>query len=175
MGKAHDRSSGSALIYAEKGALFIEKQIDSYNNYDPSKLGDNSVLMAEKLARKFPDLIHVFEHHCAFYPHGLVLYNQNYKWSHSYGLHIYKTGHIPELQKINFETVRNINNTIGAVFRYILFGSKELCSSQCKTDLKLVKLVKVKCKIHVCLDFFCEVLYQDFVIMGFILFRLLLY
>lgn len=129
MGKAHDRSIGSALIYAEKGALFIEKWIDSYNHYDPSKWGDNSVLMAEKLARKFPDLIHVFEHHCAFYPHGLVLYNQNYKWSHSYGLHIYKTGHIPELQKINFETVRNINNTIGAVFRYILFGSKELCSS----------------------------------------------
>lgn len=113
----------------KKGALFIDKWIDSYNNYDPSKWGDNSVLMAEKLARKFPDLIHVFEHHCAFYPHGLVLYNQNYKWSHSYGLHIYKTGHIPELQKINFETVRNINNTIGAVFRYILFGSKELCSS----------------------------------------------
>lgn len=129
MGKAHDKSIGSALIYAEKGALFIEKWIDSYKNYDPSKWGDNSVLMAEKLARKFPDLIHVFEHHCAFYPHGLVLYNQNYKWSHSYGLHIYKGGHRPELQKINFETVRNINNTIGAVFGYILFGSKELCSS----------------------------------------------
>lgn len=129
MGKAHDGSIGSALIYAEKGSLFIEKWIDSYNNYDPSKWGDNSVLMAEKLARKFPDLIHVFEHHCVFYPHGLVLYNQNYKWSHSYGLHIYKTGRIPQLRQINFETVRKINYTIGAVFRYIIFGSKELCSS----------------------------------------------
>lgn len=129
MGKAHDKSIGSALIYAEKGSQFIEKWIETYKNYYPSKWGDNSVLMAEKLARTYPYLVRVFEHHCAFYPHGLVLYNQNYKWSHSYALHIYKTGHTEDLKKFNFETVGKLNNTIGAVFRYILFGNKELCSS----------------------------------------------
>lgn len=131
MGKAHDKSIGSGLIYAEKGSQFIEKWIETYKNYYPSKWGDNSVLMAEKLARTYPYLVRVFEHHCAFYPHGLVLYNQNYKWSHSYALHIYKTGHTEDLKKLNFETVGKLNNTIGAVFRYILFGNKELCSSLC--------------------------------------------
>lgn len=127
MGMAHDKAMGSALIFAEKDAAFINKWIDSYSSYDPSHWGFNSVLMATNLSRMYPNLIRVIPHHCVFFPHGLVLFNQNYKWSHSYGLHIFKTNRIEELRKFNFDTVRKLNNTIGAIFRHILFDNKELC------------------------------------------------
>lgn len=96
MGKVYDRFIGSVLIYVEKGVLFIEKWIDSYNNYDLLKWGDNFVFMVEKLVWKFFDFIYVFEYYCVFYLYGLVLYNQNYKWLYSYGLYIYKIGYILE-------------------------------------------------------------------------------
>lgn len=127
MGMAHDKAMGSALIFAKKDASFINKWIDSYSIYDPTQWGLNSVLMATKLSHMYPTLLRVISHHCVFFPHGLVLFNQNYKWSHSYGLHIFKTGRIQELRNYNFHTIRKINNTIGAMFRYILFDNKELC------------------------------------------------
>lgn len=127
MGMAHDKAMGSALIFAKKDASFINKWIDSYSFYDPTQWGLNSVLMATKLSQMYPTLLRVISHHCVFFPHGLVLFNQNYKWSHSYGLHIFKTGRIQELRHYNFYTIRKINNTIGAMFRYILFDNKELC------------------------------------------------
>lgn len=83
--------------------------------------------MGKKLAEKFPDLVRLYKHHCMFFPHGLVLFNQNYKWSHSYAIHIFKTGHIDMLKSINFDIVQKLNNTIGAIFRYILYDNKELC------------------------------------------------
>ncbi|XP_062611394.1 uncharacterized protein LOC134273219 isoform X2 [Saccostrea cucullata] len=127
MGNAHDGSLGSALILAAKNSRFINKWIESYITYDPTKWGDNSVTMAMKLAKENTDLIKVQDHHCVFFPHTMVLYNQNYKWSHSYGLHVYKLGHIEELKRLNFTNIRRLNNTIGAVIRFILFGNKEMC------------------------------------------------
>ncbi|XP_061186692.1 uncharacterized protein LOC133194798 isoform X2 [Saccostrea echinata] len=127
MGNAHDGSLGSALILAAKNSQFINKWIESYISYDPAKWGDNSVTMAMKLAKENKDLIQVQDHHCVFFPHAMILYNQNYKWSHSYGLHVYKLGHIEELKRLNFTNIRRLNSTIGAVFRYILYGDKEMC------------------------------------------------
>lgn len=127
MGMAHDGSVGSALIIAARNSRFIQKWIESYRSYDPKSWGGNSVTMATKLTETFPALVRLHRHHCMFFPHGLVLYNQNYKWSHSYAIHIFKTGHINMLKSIDFDTVRKLNNTIGAFFRYILHGNKELC------------------------------------------------
>ncbi|XP_061186690.1 uncharacterized protein LOC133194797 isoform X2 [Saccostrea echinata] len=127
MGNAHDGSLGSALILAAKNSQFINKWIESYISYDPTKWGDNSVTMAMKLAKENKDLIEVQDHHCVFFPHAMILYNQNYKWSHSYGLHVYKLGHIEELKRLNFTNIRRLNSTIGAVIRYILYGNKEMC------------------------------------------------
>ncbi|XP_052672892.1 uncharacterized protein LOC128155296 isoform X1 [Crassostrea angulata] len=127
MGVAHDGSVGSALIIAARNSRFVQKWIESYRSYDPESWGGNSVTMAKRLAEKFPDLVRLHRHHCMFFPHGLVLYNQNYKWSHSYAIHIFKTGHFDMLKSINFDTVQKLNNTIGAFFRYILYDDKELC------------------------------------------------
>lgn len=127
MGVAHDGAIGSALIIAARHSRFIKKWIESYHSYDPQSWGDNSVTMGKKLAEKFPDLVRLYKHHCLFFPHGLVLFNQNYKWSHSYAIHIFKTGHIDMLKSINFDIVQKLNNTIGAIFRYILYDNKELC------------------------------------------------
>lgn len=127
MGMAHDGSVGSALIIAARNSRFIQKWIESYRSYDPKSWGGNSVTMATKLTETVPALVRLHRHHCMFFPHGLVLYNQNYKWSHSYAIHIFKNGHINMLKSINFDTVRKLNNTIGAFFRYILHGNKELC------------------------------------------------
>lgn len=127
MGVAHDGEMGSALIIATRHSKFIQKWIASYRSYDQKSWGGNSVIMAKKLAEKFPDLVRFHKHHCMFFPHGMLLYNQNYKWSHSYAIHIYKIGQINMLKCINFETLRKLNNTIGAFFRYILYDNKELC------------------------------------------------
>ncbi|XP_061162770.1 uncharacterized protein LOC133171991 [Saccostrea echinata] len=128
MGTAHDQSMASALIFAVKNATFINLWIDSYRNYNPNIWGGNSVTMARKLSLRYPQYICAFEHHCLFFPHGNVLYNQNYKWSHSYGLHLYgRRERRGEVSKWNLVTIGKLNNTVGSVFRYILFGSKELC------------------------------------------------
>ncbi|XP_061194618.1 uncharacterized protein LOC133202753 [Saccostrea echinata] len=128
MGMGHDGAMASALIIAAKNSTFINIWIDSYKSYNPNIWGANSVTMARILCRKYPQHVFVHEHHCLFFPHGSVLYDQNYKWSHSYGLHLYsKVTRKKEVQKWNLVTIRKLNNTIGAVFRYVLFGSKELC------------------------------------------------
>ncbi|XP_062610497.1 uncharacterized protein LOC134272268 [Saccostrea cucullata] len=129
MGNAHDGSTGSALIIAGKNATFINIWIDSYKSYNPNIWGANSVTMARKLYTQFPQHVFLHEHHCLFFPHRYLLYNQNYKWSHAYGLHLYeKRERWKEVQQWNLVTIRKLNNTIGAVFRYILFGNKELCN-----------------------------------------------
>ncbi|XP_061169008.1 uncharacterized protein LOC133178289, partial [Saccostrea echinata] len=131
LGMAQDDAMASALLIAAKNATFINLWIDSYNSYDPNHWGGNSVVMARKLSLRYPQYVRVFEHHCLFSIHDKFFYdhNQNYKWSHSYGLHLYgKRERWKEVQKWNLLTIRKLNNTIGAVFRYILFGNKELCN-----------------------------------------------
>nr|XP_022301292.1 uncharacterized protein LOC111109465 isoform X2 [Crassostrea virginica] len=127
MGWAHDLYFGSALILAKKQSSFIRRWIESYASYNPKLWGENSVIMAAKLAIQYPTLINVVKHYCLFYPHPDDYYNQNYKWSHSYSLHIYKQGKMDQIQAMNFMSIRKLNNTLGAVFRYILFGNKEMC------------------------------------------------
>ena len=127
MGWAHDLYFGSALILAKKQSSFIRRWIESYASYNPKLWGENSVIMAAKLAIQYPTLINVVKHYCLFYPHPDDYYNKNYKWSHSYSLHIYKQGKMDQIQAMNFMSIRKLNNTLGAVFRYILFGNKEMC------------------------------------------------
>ena len=127
MGWAPDLSIGSALILAKKQSSFIRRWIESYASYNPKLWGDNSVLMAAKLAIQYPTLINVEKHYCLFYPDPVNYYNHNYKWSHSYSLHIFKQGKMEQMKAMNFKSIRKLNSTLGAVFRYILFGNKELC------------------------------------------------
>lgn len=127
MGMAADGYFGSALIVAVKNSAFIKKWMDSYSDYKPNLWGENSVIMATKIAKKNPNLIHVEKHYCSFYPHPASLFGMNYKWSHSYGLHIYRPGRQAQLKRLNFTSIRKLNNTLGAAFRFVLFDNKELC------------------------------------------------
>lgn len=127
MGMAADGYLGSAVIVARKNSEFIRKWKDSYSAYKPNAWGENSVINATKLAKQNPNLIYVEKHYCSFYPHPYYLSKQNYKWSHSYGLHIYKPGRMEQLKQLNFSSIRKLNNTLGAAFRFVLFDSKELC------------------------------------------------
>lgn len=128
MGMAADGYFGSAVILAGKNSVFIKKWMDSYSAYKPNLWGENSVIMATKLAKQYPKLIHVEKHYCSFYPHQTYLSDHNYKWSHSYGIHIYKPGREKQLKQLNFSSIRKLNNTLGAAFRFVLFDNKELCS-----------------------------------------------
>ncbi|XP_061179077.1 uncharacterized protein LOC133187681 [Saccostrea echinata] len=129
MGAAHDGSMASALIFAVENATFINKWIDSYASYNPNVWGENSVTMARKLSIRYPQHVRSYEHHCLFFPHGYLLFNQNYKWSHCFGIHLYgKRPRWNEIRKWSLVTIQKLNNTIGAVFRYILFGHKDLCN-----------------------------------------------
>lgn len=127
MGMAADGYLGSAVIIARKNSAFIKKWMDSYSAYKPNAWGENSVINATKLAKQNPDLIHTEKHYCSFYPHPNYLSKQNYKWSHSYGLHIYKPGRVEQLKQLNFSSIRKLSNTLGAAFRFVLFDNKELC------------------------------------------------
>ncbi|XP_065937303.1 uncharacterized protein [Magallana gigas] len=128
MGMAADGYFGSAVIIAGKNSALIKKWMDSYSAYKPNLWGENSVIMATKLAKQYPKLIHVEKHYCSFYPHQTYLADHNYKWSHSYGIHIYKSGREEQLKQLNFSSIRKLNNTLGAAFRFVLFDNKELCS-----------------------------------------------
>nr|XP_034306276.1 uncharacterized protein LOC117682558 [Crassostrea gigas] len=127
MGMAADGYLGSAVIIARKNSAFIKKWMDSYSAYKPNAWGENSVINATKLAKQNPDLIHPEKHNCPFYPHPNYLSKHNYKWLHSYGLHIYKPGRVEQLKQLNFSSIRKLNNTLGAAFRFVLFDNKELC------------------------------------------------
>ena len=147
MGWAADFYFGSALILAKKQSSFIRKWIESYSSYNPMLWGDNSVIMATKLSVKYPKLIHVERHYCSFYPDPKYLYNQNYKWSHSFSLHIYKQGSMQHVSALNFLSIRKLNTTLGAVFRYILFGNKELCLWITTYVIRIFLLLRLEKKV----------------------------
>lgn len=128
MGLAHDGSVGSALIMAVKNAPFLSKWNESYRSFHPNEWGNNSVLMARTLATKYPKLINLQDHHCVFFPHGNLLYDSNYKWSHSYAIHVYHQDRMDILNQYDGTTIQTLNNTLGAVGRYILYDDKELCA-----------------------------------------------
>jgi hypothetical protein len=128
MGMAMEGYLGSALILAQKNATFINKWIESYSSYNPNDWGGNSVVMATTLAKQYPAVVQVHNHHCAFYPNVNYLFGGNYKWTYSYSLHIYKGGSEKQIEKLNFSSIRSLNTTVGAIFRFIFFGMKELCS-----------------------------------------------
>ncbi|XP_061185804.1 uncharacterized protein LOC133193906 [Saccostrea echinata] len=130
MDRGPDGGVANAVIFAAKNATFINIWIDSYRDYYPNKWGKNSVKMARNLSLKYPQYIHVYEVNCIFFPGESVLYNGNYKWSHSFAIHFFNKDYYyfsKKLGKLNPNTIKNLNNTIGAVFRYILYGNKELC------------------------------------------------
>jgi hypothetical protein len=127
MGMGIEGYLGSAFILAQKNATFINKWIDSYSSYNPNDWGGNSVAMATKLANEYPYIIQVYKHYCVFYPNVNYLFGGNYKWTYSYTLHIYKGGSIEHIEKLNFTSIRSLNTTVGAIFRFIFFGTIELC------------------------------------------------
>jgi hypothetical protein len=128
MGMSGDGYFGSALILAQRNSTFIDKWIASYSDYNPDGRGTNSVIRATELAKVHSNSIYVHRHYCAFYPHEKFIFGWNYKWSYTYGFHIYKTERFKRLSQIDFTTIRTLNKTLGAIFRFILFDNKELCS-----------------------------------------------
>jgi hypothetical protein len=128
MGMSGDNYFGSALILAQRNSTFINKWIASYSNYDPNWWGGNSVIKATELAKVHSDSIYVHRHWCAFFPHESFIFGGNYKWSYSYGFHLYKIGRFKRFTQMDFSTIRTLNATLGAIFRFILYDNKELCS-----------------------------------------------
>ena len=110
----------------EKSSLFIDYWLETYNLYDETKWGENSVVMAHRLAQIFPHLVHVEKtsfNHPTFQRIG-ELYLKNYNISANFAIHLYfKLMHyIPE----SLQELDGYNCTVGLAMRRVLYGTEHL-------------------------------------------------
>lgn len=117
----------NGLILAEKNATFLSVWMSEYKTYDKTLWGYHSTIMPFKLSQKFPHLIHVENGTFVTptYTNLPLIFDLNFDWSKNYALHLYirfyKKSH-------TFDDIKYLNTTMGSVARFILYGSKELCS-----------------------------------------------
>ncbi|XP_033730467.1 uncharacterized protein LOC117319860 [Pecten maximus] len=118
----------NGLILAEPDAMFTRQWLSRYHDYtfDPVQYWEFSLFVPTKLARQHPEWIHV-EYMTFCSPdgeHRNQIFEGNYDWGKNFAMHLY----IRFYTKIhNCADVRTLNTTIGAVARYVLYGSRKLC------------------------------------------------
>ena len=112
---------------AKKNATFLHRWYNSYStDYKRDNWSYNALVVSAQLAEKYPDLIHIGKYHFSrpSWVDRHLIYSLNYNWTLNYGIHLY----LRDYKKYTDEVViRNLNTTIGAISRHVLFGNKELC------------------------------------------------
>lgn len=117
------------------GASFLNAWLASYENYNPRVWGGNSVVMALKLAQKYPSDIHVEPGTFTDpnYHHNKDMYAKHYNFSNNYCIHIFSENRhfIPSTE----EELAGYDCTLGDVMRYVLYGSTKLLSNNTRNGI----------------------------------------
>ncbi|OWF40609.1 hypothetical protein KP79_PYT04486 [Mizuhopecten yessoensis] len=118
----------NGLILAEPDAKFTRMWISKYREYtyDPEFYFEYSLFVPTKIARLHPKWIHV-EHMTFCSPNGEnrnQIFEGNYDWGKNFALHLYIRFYKKEHSCAD---VRKLNTTIGAVARFVIYGTRKLC------------------------------------------------
>ncbi|XP_064619665.1 uncharacterized protein LOC135483079 [Lineus longissimus] len=120
----------NGIMVTKPNATFLQIWHDKYRTFDDSNWGHHSVALPAILAKAHPNLIHT-EKDTLNRPNYLergYLYNKGmfWNWSRNYAIHLWFRFHN---QEHNEEDIKDINTTMGQLFRYILYGKMELIKS----------------------------------------------
>ena len=128
LGYATPQNLGNGFIIAAKEAPFIKLWYSSYETFHDKIWSFHSLVVPTMLAVKHPSLIHVEPQTSFFYPNWkqkdwLFEEGKVADWSKNYAIHLYY-----RLRPKNFDisTFDLMNNTIGEVFRFIMYGNPEI-------------------------------------------------
>jgi hypothetical protein len=120
---------GNGIIVAKQNSKFIKIWIENYvEDFQPDKWDFNSVQTAMKLAKKYPELIHIEAKsmlHPSWENELQYLYQENlyYNWTRNYCIHIWTQ---VNLASQNPDVIKKLNSTYGQVMRYIWYGSSNI-------------------------------------------------
>ncbi|CAH1798240.1 unnamed protein product, partial [Owenia fusiformis] len=116
------------IIISEPGSKFLKIWINNYVDDQRSKWGYNSGRMADKIASRFPEDIHIKmtslnrpspkEINLIF-----LIFPTHYNWHNNYAIHLFVRKwkeHIPTESEIN-----GSDTTFGEISRTVLYGSKK--------------------------------------------------
>ncbi|KAL3836288.1 hypothetical protein ACJMK2_021725 [Sinanodonta woodiana] len=128
---------GSQLIMAKRNATFLQLWYDSYKNYSKEWLY-NALEVPAMLASQHPELIHIDGYNFTrpSWQNMTWIFNRNYNWATNYAMHSYARMFVKEYpnRKVDLMSIRYLNTTIGSISRHVLFGSKELCYNETKSN-----------------------------------------
>ncbi len=118
---------GSGVIIARPNASFIHLLYDQYRTFDDKSWNYHSVILPMRLARKFPNLVHV-EWDSMHRPNWMErswLYNEGklWDWINNYTVHLWYRYHNKDYDP---ESIKYLNTTMGEIFRYIYYGKHDI-------------------------------------------------
>lgn len=131
IGLDYSTQAANSLILAKPQAPFVKLWYDSYHTFSKIDGNKHSQIIPYKLSKRHPELVKVV---------GTVFTGQNANqlsniyvkhvdWSHQYGIHMHlKLQNRFYVDKMAIDNVRSMNNTAGAVARWILYQNTDLCS-----------------------------------------------
>ena len=127
LGAETDYDLANGVIISIKNASFLRIWKDSYHDFRDKHWGWNSVVMAYRLAKLHPALVHV-EWNTLIHPNflntkWLLEKNKLWDWSDVYGMHLYYRHYKPQH---NPQDIKLLNSTLGEVFRFIYYNTTHI-------------------------------------------------
>ncbi|XP_069106476.1 uncharacterized protein [Argopecten irradians] len=120
----------NGLIMAERSSVFIVqwlKQFQTNYVHDSNRYFEYSLFLPTRIARAHPSWIHVENMTFCSPPGNMLhqLFDENFDWKDNYAIHLYLRYYTITDDPF---TVRQLNKTIGAVARLVLYDTKSLCN-----------------------------------------------
>jgi hypothetical protein len=117
----------NGIIQAKANATFLRMWHEKYKNFNDAQWGEHSVYVPARLALKYPGLIHteIDTFNRPNWEERNWLYNEGkiWNWTRSYAIHLWYRFHNKEH---NITDIKTINTTMGELFRFIVYGKKDL-------------------------------------------------
>ncbi|XP_064647975.1 uncharacterized protein LOC135500430 isoform X2 [Lineus longissimus] len=118
----------NGVIISKPNAPFLRIWHSEYTTFDDNNWGYHSVMLPAILAKTYPGLIHTEEKslHRPNWKEGEWMYVEGklYDWSNNYAVHLYYM-HTLKWKDHSPDTIKKLNTTMGQIFRYIYYGSKD--------------------------------------------------
>lgn len=144
LGAETDDGLCAGIIISQPHSKFIKLWYESYRTFDDASWDRHAVKVPYKLWRHHPHLLHVESRslqHPSWQKHELpYLYGKGmyYNWEHlNYAVHLwyrfYNIDHDPD-------SIRNLDSTVGQLFRYIYYGEKKILPASIQSRAKEIYL-----------------------------------
>ena len=133
IGLDYTTQAANSLILAKPKSPFIKLWYESYKTFSKMDGNKHSQVTPYKLSKRHPEMVKVLDSTFSG-PNANQLsniYARNIDWSKQYGIHM----HLKLQQrfygdKLNLVSIKTMNNTAGAVSRWILYQNTDMCDSR---------------------------------------------